>query len=569
MSEAQEKSAFWQRFDQLAGDRPIKQIEKDAGLGSGTLGKLRAANTTPGALATIEAVAKFFGVAPAQLIPELGGVPAADPSLRRIPLDCIFASHLNPRRSFDDAELAELADSIAAQGLLQNIVVRQDKDQPALFWVVAGERRSRALRLLEADGRLPEDLATLGIPCRVITIDDEEHVALALLENLQRVDVNPMEEAEALDRLHRANPERWSTKMLAERLGKTQRFIQYRLALASKLPDEAKDALRGGKITMEQARVICAAPEDEKAGVVSLALTRNVPAPSLVNQIAHSFFPASCALFDTKGTKLETWTDPNTEEVYYTDFDAAMKLQEDALNARQQEFLDKGAEFVDVVEWMRGADYAQGGTGVVIEFDNDSYEVTIHENLKRAVETPEPAGATKTQTVSQWEIEARYRQDYAKAGCTLVEKIAKVLTPTDAIALLLFDRCVPMAQRALSPNVASKEGPEQKELFNAVRSFKPGDIEAWKHVRNADLQLLDKAFSQAVGGMLYVSERGALSPAITSLAHRNKIAIPAILRHTPKQRAEAMKRIEEELAGQTDLEDAIAATDGETEAEDA
>jgi len=81
-------------------------------------------------------------------------------------------------------------------------------------------------------------------------------VALALFENLARVDVNPMEEAEALAQLHALDGTRWSVKEIARRLGRTERFVQQRLALTAKLDDTGKTALRAGQITFSQARAL-------------------------------------------------------------------------------------------------------------------------------------------------------------------------------------------------------------------------------------------------------------------------------------------------------------------------
>jgi ParB family chromosome partitioning protein len=575
MSATATAAAFWDAFDRLAGDVPITQIETESGLGRGTLSKARAAVTVPGSLSTLMAVAQRFGVAPAALLPDLAGAPQTPDaaSICEIQLGCIRASALNPRRSFDDDAIAELAESIAAQGLLQNLVVRKDPDQPELYWVVAGERRSRALAKLRAEGRLPADLAANGIPCRIITLDDEEHVALALVENLQREDVNPMEEAEALDRLHRANPEKWTTKFLAERIGKTQRFVQQRLALAAKLPDDAKDALRGGRITIEQARVIASAPAEEMDDVIRRAVDHQIPAKHLALDVSHSFFPAKFALFDVATCGLETWTDPNTDEVFFPDFDTAMALQEAKVNEKQQAYLDAGADFVEIVEYFVPSHYPEGGKGVVICCDNDG-EVSIFENRRRAEDVAagkSEAAAPKVShweaapkvshweaapKVSHWEIEARYRAQCADAARKLVAKLGPTLSPTDAIALFLYGLALP-AVSATKNYGANAEGPDQKALFNELRSFKLGDPAAFKHVRDCDLPLMDKAFSQAVAAMIHVGT--TISPALLVLAQRHKIAVPAILRHTPKQKAEALKRIEQDLLGQTDLEDGVAA----------
>src|SRR5688500_2467178 len=108
-----------------------------------------------------------------------------------VPLLLLFASALNPRKNFDDAKLAELADSIHAQGVLQNLVARPVDDK---FEVVAGGRRLRALQRLAESGRIPE---TCEVPVSVRELSDDEALAVAITENANREGVHPMEQAEA------------------------------------------------------------------------------------------------------------------------------------------------------------------------------------------------------------------------------------------------------------------------------------------------------------------------------------------------------------------------------------
>src|SRR5690606_35716015 len=93
-------------------------------------------------------------------------------------------------------------------------------------------------------------------------------LALALLENLQREAVNPMEEAEGMAALHRLDPERWSTAEIGRRIGKTTRHVQLRLALTDRLTDDTRAALRDGRINLAQARALTGMPAAIQAKVM-------------------------------------------------------------------------------------------------------------------------------------------------------------------------------------------------------------------------------------------------------------------------------------------------------------
>ena len=115
--------------------------------------------------------------------------------LRTLPVDALAPGKYQPRRTMDDAKLAELAESIRAQGVIQPIVVRdlgrQQKASTPRYEIIAGERRWRATRLA----------GLAEIPAVVREVDDRTVVAMALIENIQREDLNPLEEAQALQRL--------------------------------------------------------------------------------------------------------------------------------------------------------------------------------------------------------------------------------------------------------------------------------------------------------------------------------------------------------------------------------
>lgn len=161
-------------------------------------------------------------------------------------------SPLNPRKHFDEAAIAELADSIAAHGLLQNLVVRPIAGEPFAYWIVAGESRWRAVALAITQNRWALDAL---LPVEVRHLTDAEHAALSLVENLQRKDLKPLEEAEAFKAYMDATGH--GTAELAAKIGFGQRMVQQRLQLLE-LDTSQKAQLNRGTLTIEKARQVLA-----------------------------------------------------------------------------------------------------------------------------------------------------------------------------------------------------------------------------------------------------------------------------------------------------------------------
>ena len=237
------------------------------------IGELRAAKAADPSL-TNDALGTRFGVnastvsraladaPPARIDP----APAGDREIVPIDLALLMPSPLNPRRTFSEESIAELAETIADKGLLQNLMVRKPKESgyvavtdsqgathPGFYEIVFGERRYRALQLLAKQGRWDK-----AVSCIIADIDDATHLALATIENVQREDVPPLEEAEGLARLHAMDPQDWSTQAIADRIGRTQRYVQQRIAMANNLAPAAKILFREKLLTVEAARDLAA-----------------------------------------------------------------------------------------------------------------------------------------------------------------------------------------------------------------------------------------------------------------------------------------------------------------------
>ena len=160
--------------------------------------------------------------------------------VRYVPINDIRPNPQQPRRRFDPEGLQELAASIAAYGILQPLTVRQ---QGSVYQLVAGERRWRAARIA----------GLRQVPCLLARVDEEDAALLALIENLQRRDLDYMEEAEAIARLLRRYG--LSQQQAAEKLGRSQSAVANKLRLL-RLEEPVVDALHRYGLTERHARAL-------------------------------------------------------------------------------------------------------------------------------------------------------------------------------------------------------------------------------------------------------------------------------------------------------------------------
>ncbi len=176
--------------------------------------------------------------------------PPQGAGVRQVPLDLLEPNPFQPRTTIDPAALAELTQSIRSHGILQPLLVRPHPALAERFQIVAGERRWRAA----AAAGLHE------VPALVHEMPDSEAAAIALIENLQRQDLNAMDEAEGYDRL--LSQFGLTQEALGEAVGKSRSHISNTLRLLN-LPQTVKDALRNGSISAGHARALLALPAPE------------------------------------------------------------------------------------------------------------------------------------------------------------------------------------------------------------------------------------------------------------------------------------------------------------------
>ncbi|PTQ83602.1 chromosome segregation DNA-binding protein [Trichococcus patagoniensis] len=161
--------------------------------------------------------------------------------VQEIPLDEIRPNPYQPRKTFDDSTLRELADSIMLNGVIQPVILRQSSVKG--YEIIAGERRVRASRLA----------GKTTIPAIVREFDETAMIEVAILENLQREDLTPLEEAEGYQTL--MNKLNLTQADVAKRLGKSRPYIANHLRLLN-LPQDVKRMLQEGLVSMGQARTL-------------------------------------------------------------------------------------------------------------------------------------------------------------------------------------------------------------------------------------------------------------------------------------------------------------------------
>jgi ParB family transcriptional regulator, chromosome partitioning protein len=181
---------------------------------------------------------------PQPAVPE--GRPGA--AVLRIPVELIRPDAHQPRQDIDGAALDELASSIAQQGLLQPVLVRREGNK---YRLIAGERRWRAA----------QKAGLKEIPALVREASESEAFELALVENLQREDLSPLEEAEGFRRL--LDERKWTQEQVADRVGKDRSSVANALRLLG-LPEEVKKLLREGALEMGHARALLGLPRKEE-----------------------------------------------------------------------------------------------------------------------------------------------------------------------------------------------------------------------------------------------------------------------------------------------------------------
>jgi ParB family chromosome partitioning protein len=195
---------------------------------------------------------------------------------RRLPISALRPNARNPRRNFADAELDELVASLRERGIIQPIVARPVRGVADNYEIVAGERRWRAA----------QRAGLHDVPVVIIEATDAEALQLAIIENVQRADLNPLEEAEG----YRALMEEFGNSQdeIAKFIGKSRSHVANTLRLL-KLSDAVKDYIQSGKLSAGHARMLVGQADAEKLAEEIVAQGLNVrQVETMARQIAHT-----------------------------------------------------------------------------------------------------------------------------------------------------------------------------------------------------------------------------------------------------------------------------------------
>lgn len=224
------------------------------------------------------------------------GLKVSSSILKDIPVDLLQPGKYQPRTDMNAETLEELASSIRAQGVLQPIVVRELRDSPGRYEILAGERRWRAAQLANLH----------DVPAVVRDVPDDAAIAISLIENIQREDLNPVEEATALERL--IDEFDMTHQQAADAVGRSRAAVSNLLRLLLLSPD-VRQLLEKGELEMGHARAILSLE-----GEMQAQIAREIAAKGMSVREAEQLVRGLRGKLTTKKTKKPD-IDPNTQSL--------------------------------------------------------------------------------------------------------------------------------------------------------------------------------------------------------------------------------------------------------------
>ena len=311
----------------------------------------------------------------------------------------IQPSVLNPRKFFNDETIEELAQSIKTDGLLQNLIVLKPKGKAKKHNLIAGERRFRAISHLIEKGELDKDF-----PVRVEIkegLTNDEALRIATVENVQRENLSPLEEAEALSVLVKDGAE---MDTIIAQTGLSLTTIRRRLMLLS-LAEDAKTALQEQKITLAQAEALAIGSKEAQNDVLDDIINGYCTSTDEIRETLVGNLPTLSMAKFPKEQYTGTFTqDLLAEEdaTYFDDVDQFSELQKQAAENLVAEY----AQTHDWAELEEGYSFSryrfnqaeEGEKGGVIVFLSNAGEITVYEGL---VKTKAAASTTKALTATK------------------------------------------------------------------------------------------------------------------------------------------------------------------------
>lgn len=313
--------------------------------------------------------------------------------IQQIAWDRLIPSELNPRRYVDEDKVREMADSIAAKGILQNLVARPHPGVADAFEIAAGFRRFRGFGLLVESGVLQRSST---LPVAVLELTDLDLVHLATIENVQRQDLLPWEEADGFFTMVRLGD---STENIAAMTGLSQRTVEQRVALAMKLAPEVRKAWEQGRLNLAQVQPFTIVDAAHQAKALKALFSRwgiertKHPLVAHVSEIRRLILneqiPVGRNIFKAELYKgpIERDLFDDTGGSFFTDREQFQRLQLEAVEAKRQALVDAGWSWVEVIDvprggefkrWLYGQSKEKGKAGAIIEIRGDlGVDVTV------------------------------------------------------------------------------------------------------------------------------------------------------------------------------------------------
>lgn len=305
-------------------------------------------------------------------------------TLQTLSLAQLQASAENPRKTFNDESIAGLAQSIKTDGLLQNLVVFKPKGKAKKFQIISGERRFRALQMLQKTGDLGDDYQ---IPVEIREdLTEDEILRIATVENVQRENLPPLEEAAALAALVQ-NGEKIDD--IVAQTGLAISTIRRRLVLIG-LCQSVKDALSEGKITLSQAEALSLGTHDEQTDLVEDVISGHYTTAEDIKDRLIGELPTLAQAIFAQDLYTGSFTKDllaEEEATYFNDVEQFYELQKQAAIALVERYktshewaeFDEGYSFQS---WEYGK-AAEGEKGGIVVFFKNGGSVEIHEGLTK------------------------------------------------------------------------------------------------------------------------------------------------------------------------------------------
>lgn len=302
-------------------------------------------------------------------------------TLKTVPLSALSPSKGNPRRHIDKDAIAGLAESIKTDGVLQNLVV--EKCGEGAFRVISGSRRFLALKLLKRQGVID---GNYKVPVEVRKFGDGDSLRIATIENVQRSDLAPMDEAEAFARMLQSGA---SIDDVAAKTGLSDQTIRRRVAL-SDLCEQVKEAVRSGEVPLGIAEALTLGTHDQQRAVLrDLREGAEFDRESIREMLCAQKPAVSDAIFSVERYTGTLTRDlfANEETTYFDDVDQFVALQKEAVDVLADKHRQKAA-WVDVfnsygVPWWQYGEARKGKRGGVVINLHPSGRVEIKKGLVR------------------------------------------------------------------------------------------------------------------------------------------------------------------------------------------